>query len=198
VAHYFSNLPEVASRPGEVNLSVGELSVKLRSDRGVFASGRIDQGTLILLRQAPEPVGAADLLDLGCGYGPIAVTLAKRCPAATVWAVDVNERAVALTSFNAEALGLANLKAGLPSEVPDEVAFDEIWSNPPIRVGKAALHELLATWLPRLKPAGRAWLVVQRNLGADSLAGWLAAEGYEVRREASKQGYRVLQVLASR
>jgi len=82
--------------------------------------------------------------------------------------------------------------------VAPEAVFDTIWSNPPIRVGKAALHDLLGAWLPRLAPAGEAWLVVQRHLGADSLAVWLADQGWgEVEKVASAKGFRVLRVTAS-
>jgi 16S rRNA (guanine1207-N2)-methyltransferase len=74
------------------------------------------------------------------------------------------------------------------------VRFTAIFSNPPIRVGKAALHELLSTWLHRLTPEGRAWLVVHKHLGSDSLAAWLAGEGFAVRRLGSRMGYRLLEV----
>jgi 16S rRNA G1207 methylase RsmC len=83
-----------------------------------------------------------------------------------------------------------------PEQVDPSVTFDEIWSNPPIRIGKPALHELLLTWLPRLAPGGTARLVVARNLGADSLAAWLAGEGWTVTREGSAKGFRVLSVQA--
>ncbi len=195
--HYFDSSPEVASRPGEVVLALEDATVRLRTDRGVFSASRIDPGSLILLRAAPPPPPTGDLLDLGCGYGPIAVTLARRSPAAMVWAVDVNERAVELVRENGAALGLANLRAVTPDAVPAEVRFAAIWSNPPIRVGKDALHRLLLDWLVRLEDGGRAWLVVQKHLGADSLAAWLAAEGYPTARRASKQAYRILEVSRS-
>ena len=133
-------------------------------------------------------------MDLGCGYGPIACTLAHRSPASTVWAVDVNDRALALTAANAEALAQPNVRAVRPEHVPADLTFDGIWSNPPIRIGKTALHELLQSWLPRLKLGAPAWLVVQRHLGADSLASWLGAEGWKVTRTGSKRGYRILKV----
>ena len=139
--------------------------------------------------------GAVDLLDLGCGYGPIAITLARRAPDATVWAVDVNERARALTVENAAAAGVADrVRVCSPDDVPAAVRFGSVWSNPPIRVGKAALHELLATWLARLARGGDAWLVVQKHLGSDSLADWLRGEGYAVERVRSRVGYRILHV----
>jgi 16S rRNA (guanine1207-N2)-methyltransferase len=154
----------------------------------------VDAGTLELLRAVPPPPPDGDLLDLGCGYGPIACTLAHRAPGAVVWAVDVNQRAVSLAAANAAALGLGSVRAVGPDLVPPEVRFAGVWSNPPIRVGKAALHALLLGWLPRLEPGGWAWLVVHRHLGADSLAAWLAGEGWEVTRTASKRGYRILRV----
>jgi 16S rRNA G1207 methylase RsmC len=111
-----------------------------------------------------------------------------------VWAVDVNERALELTRANAAAARTPNVVAALPGEIPAELRFAAIYSNPPVRVGKGPLHELLLQWLPRLAPGGKAYLVVQRNLGADSLATWLAAEGFEVQRLKSKKGYRLMSV----
>jgi len=192
--HYFDAEPSVASRPGRVTLKLRDGTVELATDRGVFAAGQADAGTVLLLEVAPPPPSSGDVLDLGCGYGAIAVTLARRAPAATVWAVDVNRRALELTAANAAQLGLANVRTALPSDVPPSVRLAGIWSNPPIRIGKAALHELLVTWLDRLLPSGRAWLVVQRHLGSDSLAGWLGSEGFTATRRASRRGYRVLEV----
>lgn len=192
--HYFDADPAVPSRPGQVELVLPDFRATLRTDRGVFAADGVDVGTIQLLRAAPAPPATGDLLDLGCGYGPIACTLAHRSPAATVWAVDINARARDLTTANATALGQPNVRAVEPDAVPVSVAFDAIWSNPPVRVGKAALHDLLLRWLPRLRPGASAWLVVQRHLGADSLAGWLEAEGWSTTRAASKKGYRILTV----
>jgi 16S rRNA G1207 methylase RsmC len=193
-SHYFDADPAVTSRPSEVQLRLPDFQAALRADKGVFSAGAVDPGTVELLRASPAPAAVGDLLDLGCGYGPIACTLAHRAPAATVWAVDVNARAVALTAANAVALGLTGVRAVQPDEVPDEVRFAGIWSNPPIRIGKAALQELLSTWLGRLTDAGEAWLVVHRHLGGDSLATWAAGQGWAVQRMASKKGYRILRV----
>ena len=199
MSHYFDQSPSAPSRPGRVTLSLPGFAAELSVDRGVFSAGGVDPGTMELLRSGAGPAEAGavggDLLDLGCGYGPIAVTLAHRYPAATVWAVDVNRRAVELTAANAAALGFGErVRAVGPAEVPDGLRFAGIWSNPPIRVGKAALHEMLQTWLPRLAHGASAWLVVQKHLGSDSLAAWLAGEGWAVRRLGSRKGYRILQV----
>jgi len=193
-SHYFDPAPVVASRPRTVHLHVGELALELQADRGVFGSRGVDLGTRVLLNEAPAPPPEGDILDLGSGYGPIAIALARQAPGARVWAVDVNERAIELTKTNAVAAAVSNVTACSPNEVPDELRFAAIYSNPPVRVGKAALHEVLLRWLGRLGDGGRAYLVVQRNLGADSLAKWLTSEGYEVQRLKSKKGYRILQV----
>ena len=192
--HYFDADPAVPSRPGQVELILPDFRATLQTDRGVFAAGSVDTGTIQLLRAAPAPPASGDLLDLGCGYGPIACALAHRSPAATVWAVDINARARELTAANAAALGQPNVRTVEPGAVPASVAFDAIWSNPPVRVGKDSLHDLLLRWLPRLQPGAAAWLVVQRHLGADSLAAWLETRNWSTTRAASKKGYRILKV----
>lgn len=193
--HYFSAEPGVELRDRTVRFTVGGREYTLTSSGGVFSADRLDLGTSVLFREAPRPSSADSLLDLGCGYGPISCVLATEVPAATVWAVDVNTRALELTRTNAATLGLAErIRPALPDDVPADVRFDQIWSNPPIRIGKPALHELLLTWLPRLRPDGTAWLVVARNLGADSLQRWLRDQGYECERQGSAKGFRVLAV----
>lgn len=197
MSHYFDQAPAAPSRPGQVSLKLPGFEAELAVDRGVFSASGIDPGTLELLRAGlgPADVADQDLLDLGCGYGPIAVALAHRYPRATVWAVDVNSRALALAAANAASLGFgARLRAVSPEEVPASLSLAGIWSNPPIRIGKEALHALLVQWLPRLAPGASAWLVVQKHLGSDSLADWLAGGGWDVRRVGSKKGYRLLQV----
>lgn len=192
--HYFTDEPGSVSRPRVVRFRMDGRSFELASDAGVFSADRLDPGTAVLLREAPHPTGER-LLDLGCGYGPIACVLALRRPEAGVWAVDVNPRARALTATNAAALGARErVHVADPSEVPAELTFDQIWSNPPIRIGKPALHDLLRHWLPRLNDAGAAWLVVAKNLGSDSLQRWLVAQGYDAHRHTSDRGYRVLRV----
>jgi 16S rRNA (guanine1207-N2)-methyltransferase len=187
---YFEANPDVASRPRTVTLALPDMTLELRTDRGVFSASGVDPGTQVLLEDAPPPPAEGALLDLGCGYGPIAMTLARRSPAATIYAVDINERAVALTEENAAFLGLDNVL----TVVPADITFDAIWSNPPVRVGKEALHELLLTWLPRLASGGRAYLVVQKHLGSDSLQRWLDAGGWPTTRLNSRRGYRILEV----
>lgn len=192
--HYFTADPAAASRPRTVRFRMDGRSFEMASDAQVFSADRLDPGTSVLLRQAPGPTGER-LLDLGCGYGAITGVLAVRAPAAHVWAVDVNPRALALTAANAAALGVGErVHVSDPDGVPDDVSFDEIWSNPPIRIGKPALHAMLLRWLPRLADDGTAWLVVAKNLGSDSLLRWLVQQGYDATRHTSERGYRVLAV----
>jgi 16S rRNA (guanine1207-N2)-methyltransferase len=190
--HYFEARPQAAHRPGLVRVVLPDVYLELATDSGVFSPGRLDPGTRFLLDQAPPPPPTGNLLDLGCGYGPVACVLATRAPAATVWAVDVNERALGLCARNAAAAGLTNVRCVTPDSPELPRAFAGIWSNPPVRIGKEPLHDLLRTWLARLAPGARACLVMGRNLGADSLHAWLAAQGWPVTRLAARSGYRLL------
>jgi 16S rRNA (guanine1207-N2)-methyltransferase len=198
--HYFSAQPRAAHRPGLVRVILPGIYLELATDAGMFSPGRLDPGTRLLLDESPAPPAAGDLLDLGCGYGPVACVLAARSPGATVWAVDVNERALSLCARNAAAAGLANVRCVTPEDPALPARFAGIWSNPPVRIGKAALHELLASWLNRLRAGGAAYLVVGRNLGADSLHRWLEGQrwqdgrGWPVTRQAARSGYRLLRI----
>jgi 16S rRNA (guanine1207-N2)-methyltransferase len=196
-SHYFTAQPSAAHRPGLVRVVLPDLYLELATDSGVFSPGRLDPGTRLLLEEAPAPPPAGDILDLGCGYGPIACSLAARAPGATVWAVDVNERALALCAANAASAGLSNVRCVLPdsAEVPPRLAG--IWSNPPVRIGKGPLHDMLREWLARLAQDAAATLVMGRNLGADSLHAWLEKEeGWSVTRLSARSGYRLLRVAA--
>jgi 16S rRNA (guanine1207-N2)-methyltransferase len=189
---YFEARPQAAHRPGLVRVVLPDVYLELETDSGVFSPGRLDPGTRLLLEAGPAPPLDGDLLDLGCGYGPVACTLASRAPGATVWAVDVNERALGLCARNAAKAGLDNVRCVTPDspDIPPQLAG--IWSNPPVRIGKAPLHDLLSSWLARLAPGGKAALVMGRNLGADSLHAWLTAQGWSVTRLAARSGYRLL------
>ena len=194
--HYFTADPSVPFKRAPVHASVWGNELHLVSGSGVFAQGRVDVGTAVLFRET-EPPTAGRVLDLGCGYGVIGLAIAK-AGTATVTAVDVNERAVLLANENAAAIGVTDrFTARTPDHVPPAATYDEIWSNPPIRIGKVALHELLLTWLPRLAPGGRAVMVVGKNLGADSLQRWLGEQGYPTGRLASAKGFRVLETRRS-
>lgn len=191
--HYFSADPAVPFKRESFTVDAWGHTFELASGSGVFSRGHLDHATAVLFRELEPPV-QGQFLDLGCGYGAIGLAIARAVPLATVTALDVNERALLLANENARALGLdPRFVAALPEQIPSDMTFDEIWSNPPIRIGKAALHELLLTWLPRLRPDGRAVMVVGKNLGADSLQRWLGEQGWPTTRLASVKGFRVLE-----
>lgn len=193
--HYFTAEPATPEERRSVTVELAGRRVTVQTASGIFSPDRVDIGTAVLLTEAPDPPTEGTLLDLGCGWGPVALTLGMRSPGADVYAVDVNERALALARDNARSLGLKRIRVCRPDEVPGDVRFASIWSNPPIRVGKAVLHNLLRTWLPRLEADGTAYLVVQKNLGSDSLQRWIAAElDMRCERYATSRGFRVFAV----
>ena len=194
---YFTGRPSGPDQRRRVTVTLVGRDVEVHTSGGVFSPAHVDTGTQVLLREAPPPPEDGTFLDLGCGWGPIALSLALIRPQASVYAVDVNERALGLTRDNAAALELPGVVTATPDDVPADVRFDLIWSNPPIRVGKPALHAMLALWLPRLTPGGAAYLVVQKNLGADSLQRWVGDElGMRCGRYAVAKGFRLLRVTA--
>lgn len=197
--HYFTAEPAGPEERRDVRVALAGRDLVLTTARGVYSPERLDPGTAVLLRGAPDPSPTGDLLDLGCGWGPIAVTLALRSPGARIWGVDVNRRALDLARLNAATAGATNATFCEPDEVPAEVRFATIWSNPPIHVGKQVLHAILERWLPRLTPEGTAYLVVQKHLGSDSLQKWIAEQGWGLacRRLSSSKSFRILEVSRS-
>ncbi len=196
-SQYFEADPSVESNQRGIELVLPDVFLTLTTDSGVFSNRKVDSGSRYLLQAHPPiPDETKNILDLGCGYGPIALTAAKRAPDATIWGVDVNNRAIELATRNAEVNGIANAQFGTADEVPVDISFDLIVSNPPIRIGKQALHDLLTVWFDRLTPEGRAWLVVQKHLGSDSLADWLTTNGWTTTRLGSRKGFRILETLS--
>ena len=197
--HYFTAEPASAAERRQLRVNLAGREVIVETAPGIFCPDRVDVGTAVLLRETPDPPRAGNLLDLGSGWGPVALSLGLLSPDASIWAVDVNQRALGLSRDNARRLGVNHFHAMTPDDVPADVRFDAIWSNPPIRVGKTALHAMLLTWLPRLEAGAAAYLVVQKNLGSDSLQGWLATElevlepgTFTVGRHATARGFRVI------
>jgi len=195
--HYFSTDPASQFKPKEITVELDGQKLSLQTAGGIFSPDRLDLGTEVLLEHLDEAPKSGNLLDVGCGWGPIALSLAMRAPKATVWAIDVNERSLQLARINAERLGIKNIKVCRPEDVPADLQFEGIWSNPPIRVGKEELHSILLSWLPRLSAGSESYLVVQKNLGADSLHRWLEAElptGFSTIRVDTAKSFRVLRV----
>lgn len=195
--HYFSAAPSSPEHLRTIRVTLDGRDVELTTANGVFSPDRLDKGTEVLLSNAPEAPPGGDFLDMGCGWGAISLTLAMQAPHARIWALDVNERALDLVRRNAERLGLDNVFPVTADEIPSDVTFRTIRSNPPIRIGKPALHELLETWIPRLDRTSDGYFVVQKNLGSDSLQRWMDATfgaDFSTRRHATAKGFRVLKV----
>lgn len=206
--HYFAAEPASADQRREISVVLDGYPLQVETAPGVFSPGHVDLGTSVLLDTVGAPP-AGHILDLGCGWGPIALTAAIRTPAAHVYAVDVNERALDLVSRNATRVAarvdIAPISALLPDAVAPDLVFDALWSNPPIRIGKTELHDLLSRWVPRVKPGGEVWLVVQKNLGADSLAAWIARQTDDagvpwgtIEKVRSSKGFRILRLTRTR
>lgn len=192
--HYFSQTPDSEFKPKQIQVKLAGYSVTVETAGGVFSPEHLDHGTAALLSHIASAPASGNILDIGCGWGPIAIALALQSPKATIWAIDVNERSLDLTKRNATSLGLKNIRVCKPEEIEAAIEFSGIWSNPPIRVGKEQLHQILATWIPRLAAHGEAYLVVQKNLGADSLTRWLneTQQAFRTERVDSQKGFRVL------
>lgn len=198
---YFSANPNSLDLRRTLHVDLRGHEVSVQVSNGVFSSSKLDLGTAVLLKHAPQPPENGRFFDIGCGWGAISLALGFESPNAQIYAVDVNERALELTDINAKNAGLNNIHTYLVEDAlkEDELKdIDLIWSNPPIRVGKDILHNILLTWLPRLKVGGAAYLVVQKNLGSDSLIPWLSknlGEDFSVEKYASSKGYRIIEVL---
>ena len=198
---YFSANPNSLDLRRTLQVDLRGKEVSAQVSNGVFSSSKLDLGTAVLLKHAPQPPENGRFFDIGCGWGAISLALGFESPNAQIYAVDVNERALELTNINAKNAGLNNIHTYLVEDALKEDSsknIDLIWSNPPIRVGKDVLHNILLTWLPRLKVGGAAYLVVQKNLGSDSLIPWLSknlGEDFSVEKYASSKGYRIIEVL---
>ena len=195
--HYFTQDPTAPLKTSEVTFEVGQTEFSLVAGSGTFSSSKLDPGTRVLLSKYSHFPTTGNVLDLGCGWGPISCAIARLSPETKLWALDINQRSLDLTEQNAKKLGLHNVKPVVANQIPEDIEFSAIWSNPPIRIGKAALHQLLKTWLPKLAPEGVAMLVVAKQLGADSLGAWIQNEfpGLETSRFSTDKGYRVLRVV---
>lgn len=194
--HYFSADPSAPAKLTEVEIEVGGQVLKLSASSGTFSSERLDPGTRVLLGLWELFPTDGIVLDLGCGWGPIGLSIAKLQPGTEVIGVDVNQRSVELANANAKRNGLANFSACLDKDLDANLEIDHIWSNPPIRIGKENLHDLLRNYMSRLKPTGDAYLVVQKQLGAESLQRWIAQQWpeREVTKVENSKGFRVIRI----
>ncbi len=193
---YFDEDPSVESKPVSFAKTICGTEFEFKTDRGVFSRGSLDKATEVLLKEFDENYSGnpMSIVDVGCGYGPIVTFVAKKFEDAKVLAVDTNERARTLCAHNyGHNIGDGRLKVISPSQIDSSLKHDLIISNPPIRIGKTALYELLSFWSITLSEHGEMWLVMAKHLGADSCAKFLKEDcNLKITRVASKKGFRIL------
>lgn len=197
--HYYTNQPGADSMEQTFTFDLRGREFRFITDRGVFSKNRIDFGSVLLI-ETMEIEDGMDVLDVGCGYGPIGMTAASLTPSGRVMMLDINERAVSLANRNLAVNGILNAKAIVSdrfSSVPSERKFDVILTNPPIRAGKQIVHGIFEDALNFLAPGGSLWVVIQKKQGAPSALIKLQELYSEVREVAKKKGYSIFQATKS-
>jgi len=194
--HYYSKQPEVASSRQQHQWRLRDYSLSFVTDAGVFSKAGIDYGSQVLIN-AMEFAQDATVLDVGCGYGPIGITAAKLAPQGHVTMIDVNERAVELSKLNAKQNNVHNVTV-LQSDLYEAVKeqrFDCIISNPPIRAGKAVVHQVFEEGYHLLNHGGAMWIVIQKKQGAPSALAKLESLFGEVVEVTKDKGYRIFKAI---
>ena len=194
--HYYSSKPSSESHRETINVEIAGNKFTFLTDAGVFSKKQVDVGSEVLMTTAAQtdfPTG--NLLDVGCGYGPIGIYLAKAFPSRTIEMVDVNERAVDLAKENAKLNQVENV------EIYESYLFEQvnnqmlagIISNPPIRAGKKVVHQILEESYGYLVPGGILQIVIQKKQGAPSAKKKMEEIFGNVQRVALDRGYWILQ-----
>ena len=191
--HYYSNRPDVESKPSSISLTGRGHQFTLETDRGVFSKSGVDFGSRVLMEAFQAPQIEGDFADVGCGYGPIGLTLAKDFPDRVVHMVDVNERAVELAGKNASRNGIQNVRIAVSDgmeRVTDQLAA--VITNPPIRAGKETIFRFYQQAYDRLVSGGELWVVIQKKQGAPSTKDFLEELFSEVEVVEKVKGYWIL------
>ena len=195
--HYYSRKPEVKSNRCTIIFQRHTHSIRFTTDAGVFSKKEVDFGTRTLLESFEAPEVEGPLLDVGCGYGPIGISIALEYPKRLVHMVDINERAVQLAAENAQANQVKNVKIyeseGFNSIT--ENTFAAILTNPPIRAGKQVVHDILTKSYDHLVPNGELWVVIQKKQGAPSAKEKLEEIFEEVEVVKKNKGYFILKAV---
>ena len=168
--HYYSKKPQTTSKPMSWSYTLRGHNFNFVTDSGVFSKSEVDFGSRVLIDTFKIPATAGDVLDVGCGYGPIGLSIAKTEADRTVHMVDINERAVQLSQKNAESNGVQNVRIyesdGLTGVTESE--FAAILTNPPIRAGKETIFSFYQDAYTKLRVGGELWVVIQKKQGAPS------------------------------
>ncbi|MEK3936983.1 class I SAM-dependent methyltransferase [Sporosarcina sp. FSL W7-1349] len=197
--HYYSVDPKVKSDPKEWTAEIRGIRLKFRTDAGVFSKGDVDFGSRLLAEAFELAEAEGDLLDVGCGYGPIGLSLAASFPKRTIQMVDVNERALALAKHNAQQNGINNVKI-YSSDALDSViveGFAAILTNPPIRAGKETVFKIYGEAYSKLGAGGELWVVIQKKQGAPSTMARLEELFGNVETVVKRKGYFILKAIKS-
>lgn len=192
--HYYSKSPEVESNPMFWDFKLRGKSFRFKTDRGVFSKNEVDFGSRLLIEAFQNEKNDSLFLDVGCGYGPIGLSLAKSYPNATVHMVDVNQRAIDLAKENAALNQVENVKIYESDRLLQVVGnqFHAILTNPPIRAGKKVVHEIFEQSFDRLELSGELWVVIQKKQGAASAIDKLESLFGEVEVVEKKKGYFII------
>ncbi|KFF56668.1 class I SAM-dependent methyltransferase [Bacillus stercoris] len=193
--HYYSEKPSVKSNKQTWSFRLRNKDFTFTSDSGVFSKKEVDFGSRLLIDSFEEPEVEGSILDVGCGYGPIGLSLASDFEDRTIHMIDVNERAVELSNENAEQNGITNVKiyqSDLFSNVDSAQTFASILTNPPIRAGKKVVHAIFEKSAEHLKASGELWIVIQKKQGAPSAIEKLEELFDEVSVVQKKKGYYII------
>jgi 16S rRNA (guanine1207-N2)-methyltransferase len=193
--HYYSHKPDVVSNPQFWDFTLKGRTFRFKSDNGVFSKKEVDFGSRLLVESFNlDEAVEGDILDVGCGYGPIGISIAAAYPDRTIEMIDINSRAVELSKENAAANAIANVKI-YESDRFDKVAsnhFAAILTNPPIRAGKSVVHEILEESYRSLVAGGELWVVIQKKQGAPSAMDKMEQLFGNVEVPVKKKGYYIL------
>ncbi len=190
--HYYTSKPQTESKPRHWTFKLLGHSFSFETDAGVFSKSEVDFGSRVLIDAFKMPNINGAILDVGCGYGPIGLSIANANPDRTVYMMDINERAVTLSQKNAQVNGVQNVRIfvsdGL-SMVDTDVEAAAILTNPPIRAGKETIFRFYDGAYDRLVPSGELWVVIQKKQGAPSTVSYLEEKFSEVDIVEKKKGY---------
>lgn len=191
--HYFSREPQVESKPVYWNFRLRGHNFKFKTDRGVFSKNEVDFGSRLLIETFRLPDVEGDILDAGCGYGPIGLAIAKGTDR-VVHMIDVNERALALAKENASLNEIENVNIFESDRLcgVKEKDLAAIVTNPPIRAGKKIVHEIFEQSYEHLRDEGELWVVIQKKQGAPSAISKLSEIFAEVETVEKKKGYFII------
>ena len=190
--HYYTRTPQSASRPAECSFTYRGVDLVFETDAGVFSRGEVDTGTRLLLEALPEDMHG-EILDLGCGWGVIGISIARKWPETQVTMADVNTRALELSRKNAKRNRAEVICAESDGmEALADRNFDAVVTNPPIRAGKQVIYKMFADAAQRLKPGGALYLVIRKQQGAESCIRYLETIYEKVEKLDKSGGFWVL------